>query len=172
MAVRPERFRELFGSFPTSVSIVTTLDEHDQPAGFTCNAVSAVSMDPALLLVCVARTSRTLRAITRRGAFVLNLLADGGQGASEAFAGKSGSKFAGLRWVPSRVGGGLPVLVDVALAYAECVVEQEVEAGDHLVLIARVEAAEVFPRAPLLYYNRGYLPWQPVSAAPQLVPVD
>ncbi|MHC3474079.1 flavin reductase family protein [Streptomyces sp. 7R007] len=163
MAVDAGRFRELFGSFPTSVSIVTTLDRTGEPRGFTCNAVSAVSVNPPLLLVCVDKGSRSLPALQHSGAFVVHVLADGGQDASERFAGKSADKFAGHAWRPSAVAGGAPVLSDIALGHAECTVVQRVEAGDHWILIGRVEAAEVFSRRPLLYHRRAYSVWDPAA---------
>jgi flavin reductase (DIM6/NTAB) family NADH-FMN oxidoreductase RutF len=160
MAVDAGRFRELFGSFPTTVSIVTTLDGAGEPRGFTCNAVSAVSVDPPLLLVCVGKGSRSLPALQHSGAFVVHVLADGGQDASERFAGKSADKFAGHTWRPSEVAGGAPVLSGIALGHAECTVVQRVEAGDHWILIGRVEGAEVFSGRPLLYHQRAYSVWE------------
>lgn len=160
MAVDAVRFRELFGSFPTSVSIVTTLDDRGEPRGFTCNAVCAVSADPPLLLVCVDKGSRSLPALQHSGAFVVHVLAEEGRDASDRFAGRSEDKFAGQEWYPSAAAGGAPVLTGVALALAECVVVQRVEAGDHWIFIARVDGAQVFPRRPLLYHRRGYHVWE------------
>ncbi|WP_035798953.1 flavin reductase family protein [Kitasatospora mediocidica] len=169
MAINPERFREVFGSFPTSVSVVTALDGQGQPRGFTCNAVCAVSAEPPLLLVCVDRGAQTLPAIVASGAFVVNVLAasgDHGERTSRLFAGKEADKFAAVDWRPSAVAGGAPILADVALAYAECRVVDAVEAGDHWIFIARVEGAEVSAREPLLYFKRQYSSW-----APDLAPV-
>ncbi|MEU5045332.1 flavin reductase family protein [Streptomyces griseorubiginosus] len=161
MAVETSRFRELFGSFPTSVAIVTALDDQQEPRGFTCNALTAVSAEPPLLSVCVDKRSQTLPALIHSGAFVVHILAEGAQEASEAFAGKSEHKFAGRRWKPSETAKGAPVLTDIALAYAECTVVQPVEAGDHWIYIARVDGVEVFPRRPLLYHRRSYSIWSP-----------
>jgi len=165
MAVDAERFREVFGSFPTSVSIVTTLDEEGQPRGLTCNSVSAVSVEPPLLLVCIDKRSQTLPALQKSGAFVVHVLADGGQSASQAFAGKSEAKFDGRSWRPSAAAGGAPVLADISMAHAECTVVQRVEAGDHWIFIGHVEAAESFARRPLLYHRRGYSVFQPGEPA-------
>lgn len=161
MAVDVTRFQELFGSFPTMVSIVTAVDADGRPRGLTCNAVSAVSARPPLLLVCVDKQSHTLDALLTSRAFVVNVLADGGQQAARVCAGRSERKFAGLRWMPSAVAGGAPVLVDAVLAYAECVVVQTVEAGDHWIFIGQVEGAEVLPRSPVLYHQGEFEVWTP-----------
>ncbi|PAU45696.1 flavin reductase family protein [Streptomyces albireticuli] len=159
MAVDAARFRALFGSFPTAVTVVTATDANGRPRGLTCNAVSAVSVEPPLLLVCVHRNARTLAALRYSGAFVVNVLADGGQDTARVFADRSAHKFAGVEWVPSAHARGAPVLVDVALAHAECVVVRAVEAGDHWIFIGRVEHAESYPRPPVLYHRGAFTVW-------------
>ncbi|MBD0690536.1 flavin reductase family protein [Streptomyces sp. CBMA123] len=161
MAVDAGGFRDLFGAFPTMVSIVTAIDAGGEPRGLTCNAVSAVSVEPPLLLVCVDRRSQTLDALHTAGAFVLNVLADGAQDVARTFAGRAEHKFAGQRWRPSVAAGGAPVLVDAVLAYAECVVVRSLEAGDHWIFVARVDGAETLPRTPVLYHRGVFEPWRP-----------
>jgi flavin reductase (DIM6/NTAB) family NADH-FMN oxidoreductase RutF len=159
MAVDTRRFRELFGSFPTSVSIITTVDADGSPRGFTCNAMTAVSADPPMLLVCVDKGSQTLPALRHSRSLVVHVLAENGREASDLFASKAEAKFEGLSWRPAALAGGAPVLEDVALAHAECRVVQHVEAGDHWIVVARVEAAEVHGRRPLLYQRGTYSVW-------------
>ncbi|MGH1553841.1 flavin reductase family protein [Streptomyces sp. L7] len=112
MAVDAGRFRELFGSFPTTVSIVTTVDGAGEPRGFTCNAVSAVSVDPPLLLVCVDKGSRTAcRPSSTPVRFVVHVLADGGQDASGAVRGESRpTSSPDTPGAPPRCARGAPVL--------------------------------------------------------------
>lgn len=159
MAVSSAVFRDLFGSFPTAVAVVTTVDADGEPRGFTCNAFSAISAEPPLLLVCVDRRSRTLHALRSSKGFVLHVLGDGGQATSELFAGRSEHKFAGLPWRPSEVARGAPVLSGTTRAHAECTVERIVEAGDHSVVIGLVGHAEVADLDPLLYQRRSYAVW-------------
>lgn len=159
MATDAHGFRGFFGSFPTAVSVVTALDERGEPRGFTCNAISAVSVEPPLLLVCVQRGSHTLPALRATGAFVVNVLADGGQDLAGVFASRSDRKFEGVRWRPSEVAGGAPVLRDGILGHAECTVVRTVEAGDHLIFIGQVEATDVFPRRPVLYHRGDFGFW-------------
>lgn len=162
MAVEPARFRALFGSVPACVAIVTTLDRHGEPRGLTCTAVSAVSLDPPLLLVCVDRCSRTLGPLLAHGAFVVNVLAERGRAACEVFAGRSDDKFGGLTWRPSRSARGAPVLGEITAAHAECVTVRTLPAGDHVIVIGRVDGAAVRPRRPLLYHDRSYSVCAPI----------
>ncbi|MFJ9903610.1 flavin reductase family protein [Streptomyces sp. NPDC101152] len=160
MPVDAARFREVFGSFPTAIAVVTATAEDGRPRGFTCNAVSAVSIEPPLLLICVDKRSQTLSALRASRSFVVNVLAEGGQDAARVFAGRSDDKFADVRWVPSDVSDGAPVLLDLTLAYAECVVVRAVEAGDHWIFIGRVDGAESFPRSPVLYHQGAFSVWE------------
>lgn len=159
-------FRSLFGAFPTAVSIVTTMDPTGMPYGFTCNSLSAVSLDPPLLSICVDNRSRTLRAIRSSRSFAVNVLADGGQRAAQLFAGRSDRRFDEVRWSPSAVAGGAPLLEDITLAYAECHVARTFKAGDHWLLIGRVRAVDVTSRSPLLYQKGLYTAWEPPIAVP------
>ena len=143
-------------AFPTGVAIVTTLDENGEPKGLTTNAICSVSADPPMLLVCVDKTSRTLAALRHARRFVVNFMSDGCADLCALFASKADDKFAAVAWEPGL--GGVPCLVEQALAIAECRTEQEVEAGDHLVLTGVVEAGRPPDpeRVPILYYRRSY----------------
>lgn len=159
MAVGPDTFRAVVGAFPTGVTVVTTLDGDGTPRGLTSNAFSSVSADPPLLLVCVDKRSQTLPALQASGTFVVNFLAAGRQELSNTFASRAADKFAGVSWEPSAVANGAPILVHDVVAYAECVIHQQVEAGDHVILIGRIEGGGTWPGAPLLYYKRTYAAW-------------
>ena len=105
-------------AFPTGVAIVTTLDEHGEPKGLTTNAVCSVSAEPPLLLVCVDVASRTLAALRHARRFVVNFMSDGRADLCALFASKADDKFADVQWEPGL--GGVPLLAEDALAYAEC----------------------------------------------------
>lgn len=153
-------FRAIVGSFPTGVTIVTTVDPADgAPRGLTSNAFSSVSADPPLVLVCVDKRSQTLPALQANGAFVVNFLAAGRDQLSNVFASKEPDKFAGVTWDASSLAKGSPILVDDAIAYAECITAQVIEAGDHYVFLGRIEGGGATDSAPLMYYKRQYATW-------------
>ncbi|MFE5768717.1 flavin reductase family protein [Streptomyces sp. NPDC056485] len=154
-----DTFRKVFGSFPTPVAIVTALGADGEPAGFTCNAFSAVSAAPPLLLLCAGKGSRTLPAILASRAFAMNFVAHRGRDTALAFAGKAERKFDGVAW---RGGlAGVPVLTEDAVAYAGCTLVQTVEAGDHLLLIGRIEESETFGGTAALYQQGEFGTWEP-----------
>ncbi len=156
MPVDRDEFFAIMSAFPTGVAIVTTLDEHGEPKGLTTNAICSVSADPPMLLVCVDKTSRTLAALRHAQRFVVNFMSDGRAELCALFASKADDKFANVAWEPGL--GGVPCLTEDALAIAECRTEQELEAGDHLILTGLVEAGRPPDpdRVPILYYRRAY----------------
>ena len=165
MAVSCEHFFSIMSAFPTGVAVVTTLDADGEPRGLTTNALCAVSAEPPLLLVCVDRQSRTLPALLHSGRFVVNFLAERRDDLARLFASKADDKFAGVDWTPGL--GGMPCLRADSLAYAECEVEQEVEAGDHVIFTGLVEAgmAPDPESVPILYFRRSY-------SSPGVVPAE
>ena len=161
MAVDEKTFFDIMASFPSGVAVVTTLDEHGVPKGLTTTAVSSVSAEPPLLLVCIDLTSRTLPALRSGGRFLVNFMRAGRSELCHLFASKSEDKFANVAWRPTA--SGLPLLHEDALAWAECVTVKEFEAGDHVVLLGRVEAGQsaTEDETPLMYYRRSWGYWTP-----------
>ena len=161
MPVDRDTFVEIMASYPAGVAVVTTLDADGTPRGLTTTAVSSVSAEPPLLLVCVDLTSRTLPALRAGGRFVVNFLREGRSELARLFASKAEDKFDGVEWRPTA--SGMPVLEADALAWAECVTVHEIEPGDHVVLLGQVEAGEgaADEDAPLMYYRRSWGVWKP-----------
>ncbi|MBV9101354.1 MAG: flavin reductase family protein [Candidatus Dormibacteraeota bacterium] len=159
MAVEGDLFRQVLGSFPAGVTVVTAVDADDSPKGLTSTAVTSVSASPPLLLVCVDRTSNTLPAIEHSQAFVVNFLAAGEEWLALRFASKAPDKFSGLSWTRSEVAAGAPVLSDHVVAHAECVVTERIEAGDHIIFIGQIEHGVVREGVPLMFFRHEFAPW-------------
>lgn len=151
MVTDPRALRDAFGAFMTGVTVVTALDEAGAPVGFTANSFASVSLDPPLLLVCLAKTSRNYATFAAGRGFAVNILSERQKDVSNTFARPVEDRFAVVGWRPGPHGS--PVLDDVA-AWFDCATERAIEAGDHVVLVGRVEA---FANAGLngLGYARG-----------------
>src|SRR3954454_24327215 len=76
VAVDRSTFFQIMSAFPTGVAIVTTVEEDGTPRGLTTNAVTSVSADPPILLVCIDKDSRTLPALRASRRFVVNFMRD------------------------------------------------------------------------------------------------
>ena len=159
MPVDTQTFRSLMGAFPTGVVIVTTAGADGAPRGLTTQSFVSVSTDPPLLLVSLDKTSRTLAVLLESKAFAVNYLAAGRGDLATRFASKDVDKFDGVGWRPSDHAKGSPILHQDSVAYAECVLDRTIEAGDHLLLVGSVEAGAVLPGTPLMYYRRTYAAW-------------
>lgn len=147
----PRALRTAFGAFMTGVTVVTTRGAGGEPLGFTANSFTSVSLDPPLVLVCLANTSRNHDAFTAAGGFAVNVLAETQKDLSNTFAKPSENRFAGVGW---RIGpAGSPVLDGVS-AWFDCAMHRVVPAGDHAILIGAVRAFHTDP-APGLGYARG-----------------
>jgi flavin reductase (DIM6/NTAB) family NADH-FMN oxidoreductase RutF len=159
--IAAEDFRELMAGLAGHVAVVTTLDADGRPTGLTTTAVTSVSALPPLLLVCVDLTSRTLPALRQGRRFVVNFLHDGSEALAARFASKLDEKFDGIDWTRSR--SGMPVLREHSLGWVECRVTEEVEAGDHVILIAELEAGQTVNAQgdALLYHRRSFGSWAP-----------
>ncbi len=153
MSVDPLEYRMAIGHFATGVAVVTC-DGPEGPAGLTTNAVSSVSLDPVLLLVCFDNASRTLPTVRAAGRFAVNLLRAGQEELALVFASKrvQAEKFEA---VTHRVEHGVPVLDD-ALAWFACDVHELHPAGDHTLGIGAVTHVWTAPDAPPpLLFHRG-----------------
>lgn len=144
-----DAFRDVIGHFTSGVTIITTSVD-DVPYGTTASAVSSLSLEPPMMLVCMNQESSTGRAIAQSGSFAVNILGEGQDQLARRFAGKGDDKFAG---VDVRSGDhGQPLIAD-ALAQLACRVTQQVVAGTHVIFIAEVHEATAHPGAPLAYYR-------------------
>lgn len=149
--------RRAMGRFATGVTVITARDGDGQPAGTTVSAVTSLSLDPPLVLVCLDRKSRTLAAIHEHGAFAINVLGDHHEEVSNAFA--RSANHGAWASVSHRDGAtGSPLLDDAHVAL-DCRVERIADGGDHEIVIGRV--AELHhpdeAGAPLLYYGGRYV---------------
>jgi flavin reductase (DIM6/NTAB) family NADH-FMN oxidoreductase RutF len=155
-AVSAAEFRHAMGHFATGVTVVTSVDAMGAPVGTTANAVTSLSLDPPLVLVCFDLASATLSAIRGHGAFAVNVLAAPQQHLSANFARRGlAAAWDGVRHRRGLTGS--PRLDDV-LAALECTVEHSIPGGDHEIIVGRVRHVETAPcsMSPLLYYRGSY----------------
>jgi flavin reductase (NADH) len=154
-------FVEVMTSFPSGVAVITTIDSAGAPWGLTTNALSSVSADPPMLLVCVAKTSRSLPALLERKGFLVNFMGVGSEETCSRFASKApaAEKFRTTAWELSP--GGHPRLTEDSVAYADCSTDREIEAGSHLILVGKVTGGAVTApdREPIAYFKRAFRGW-------------
>jgi 3-hydroxy-9,10-secoandrosta-1,3,5(10)-triene-9,17-dione monooxygenase reductase component len=148
--VDAQTYRQVMGHLPTGVTVVTAYSA-EGPTGMAVNSVTSVSLDPPLVLLCPAKSSQTWPEIRRTGRFCINVMAGHHEPACRRFSLKDTDRFAGLA-LAERVSG--PALAD-AVAWVDCELRQEHDAGDHTIAVAEVLALEAAPDAAPLVFFRG-----------------
>ncbi|MEI9416122.1 alpha/beta fold hydrolase [Mesorhizobium sp. Cs1321R2N1] len=147
-------FRRALGSFLTGVTIVTTIGPEGEPRGFTANSFTSVSLDPPLVLVCIAHKALGHPVFATSKSFAINILNEDQKAASGIFASKAADKFASVAWRPGQTGSPL---LDGSVASFDCDMERLVDAGDHSILIGRVRDFEHNSSQPLGYCRGAYI---------------
>ena len=151
--VGPDDFRKVLGHFASGVTVITTCDGDGRPTGLTASAFTSVSLEPPLILICVAHKSQSYPCIVERGRFAVNFLRREQEEISKRFATTRLDKFDG---VPHRISAlGLPILNE-ALAHVECVIVGSHVEGDHTIFIGRVDDCGTTDGMPLMYYRGKY----------------
>ena len=113
-----------------------------------------MSLDPPLVLFCASKDSSTWPRIEAAGKFTVNILNEHQEDICRVFATKGADRFSRIGWRPSA--GGSPILHD-ALAYIDCTIRDQHEAGDHLIVVGLVQELGVLgDEGPLIFYRGGY----------------
>jgi flavin reductase (DIM6/NTAB) family NADH-FMN oxidoreductase RutF/DNA-binding GntR family transcriptional regulator len=146
----PKEFRNIIGHFASGVTVITAL--HDgQATGATASAVSSLSLEPPMVLICLNKSSTTQQAVAGSGRFAVNILGEDQAEEAMRFATKSAAdKFKGVAVVEGE--WGEPLLGE-ALAILECRVVEEVTGGTHSVFLAAVDRASARSGTPLAYFR-------------------
>ncbi|MBC2591548.1 MULTISPECIES: flavin reductase family protein [Rhodococcus] len=145
--------RDVLGHFCSGVTVVTAM-VGDEPAGFTCQSFSALSLDPPQVLLCPSRRSTSWPAIRTVETFCVNVLSSGQHALSDRFAKSGGRKFDGVRWRPAE--GGAPIIGGVA-AWFEVALAAEHDGGDHLIAVADLLGFGSDPTTqPLVFHRSRY----------------
>jgi flavin reductase (DIM6/NTAB) family NADH-FMN oxidoreductase RutF len=156
MSIDAASYRRIVGQFVTGVCVVTTAVD-GRLHGMTANAITSVSLDPLLLLVCVDKQAHAHEQLTKGGRFAVNILTAEQEEASNTFAAHTEPEEGRLQGVPYRRGLSGPPLIEGCLAYVECAVVDRCAGGDHTIFIGEALDGEIVSEAPpLLFYRGGY----------------
>ena len=160
-------FRNACGRFATGVCVVTSLGPGG-PSGMTANAVTSLSLEPPLMIVCFARTARTLAAVERSRRFGVQYLSHEQEDVAARFASKlpEKQKFEGIAW---RERSGVPA-IEGCLAWLGCELRELIPGGDHLVGLGEVVDLWHVEGDPLVFFDSSY--WSLTAREPAPADVD
>jgi len=144
-----ERFRSVMGHFASGVTIITTRHKGID-YGLTASAVSSLSLDPPMLLICLNKASNTQKAIAQSQVFAVNILREDQSAMAQQFARSHPDKFGEVGVSYGDLGAPL---LGGTLATIECRVTEEVTGGTHSVFLAEVHCAQAAEGMPLTYFR-------------------
>ncbi len=154
--------RRVFGRFPTGVTALCGMDG-DQPVGMTASAFVAISLQPALVSVCVKQGSGTWRQLRTRERLGISFLGNGHAATARQLAQKTGDRFSGLDYEVTADGA---LFLANAAAWLECSVETEIAAGDHDIVLFRLHRAAVADGImPLVFHSSDFHTLAPIGQA-------
>jgi flavin reductase (DIM6/NTAB) family NADH-FMN oxidoreductase RutF len=143
--------RQAFGCFPSGVTAFCGMLD-GRPDGMAASSFTSVSLDPALVSVCVANTSATWPRLAGLDRLGLSVLAGEHRSVARSLSSKNEPRFGGVDWVASDSGA---VFVHGATLWLECSIYKVVEAGDHEVVLLRIEALDMYPDVPPMVFHRS-----------------
>lgn len=154
MPVDPQEFRSIIGHFVTGVTVITTAAD-GRLQGMTANAVTSLSLDPVMVLVCVDKATHTHGILEESGVFAVNILTEQQEDVSRLFAKSAEPEFGTLRGQQYEIGEtGAPILAD-CLAYLECRVKDVLIGGDHSIFLGEVVNERIVNDVKPLVFFRG-----------------
>lgn len=149
----PRDFRNALGTFPTGVTVVTTISPEGLPIGLTCNSFSSVSLSPALVLWSLSLRSPNLSNFLQAPSFAINILAADQRDISQRFAQSIANKFEGVPHTQGQL--GIPLITNAA-AQLECRNETRYYSGDHVIFIGHVLHYSYRRCPPLVFCSGQY----------------
>ena len=151
-----QAFKAISGNFATGVTVITAADG-DELQGMTANALTSLSLDPVMVLICVDKDTHTHGVLERGGVFAVNILGEHQEDVSRLFAKRAEPEIGTLRGERFRLAEtGAPILED-CLAFLECRVADVLQGGDHSIFIGEVVNEGIVRDVnPLLFFRGGY----------------
>ena len=145
-------FKEAWGKFPTGVSVITTVQKNGEVHGMAANGITAVSLDPPLVLACIGHQRNSYEIIQKTKRFCINILNEFQQNLAEYYARPLKQRTGSINptfWFTSNGAA----MIENSLASMDCTVINEYVSGDHSIFIGSVDEIKIGKGHPLLYHN-------------------
>ena len=145
--------RHVLARFASGVTVTTTRSEDGQPIGITASSFTSLSLEPPLILVCVAKSARSFAHLAECQSFGVSILAADQSEVAQRYATAGALKFTDEDHF-NGAASGVP-LIRGALSHLECARHDAIPGGDHVILVGRVIHSATRPGEPLVAYNRA-----------------
>ena len=128
-------YRKTLGNFMTGVTLVSTFHTDDTPSGVTAKSFTSVSLDAAIILVCICKQGRAHHAFAQSDRFTVNILAADQRDMANLFASQQENRFQTVDW---RRSANDARLIHETAAWLDCIVHNRIDAGSHENLMGKV----------------------------------
>jgi len=154
--------RNCLGTYPTGVTVITTVAKDGHPRGFCANSFASVSLDPPIVLFCIANTAASHEVFTQTEGFAINVLSERQEHVARLFATRRADKFSSVEWIAGPA--GYPILAGT-IAWFDCKRMDVVSAGDHAVIFGRIQAFDHEVDTPLVFSHGQFTRpnWSPAE---------
>ncbi len=159
--VSKDEFRSAMADFATGVTVVTTIDDQEEPHSMTANSFTSVCLEPPVVLICVAHGTNTYGFVERTGRFGVNILRQEQQELGVYFAKRPEDRKGDVDYSYARTNEGVPILDDSIVSFGCEVIGAHV-CGDHTIYLGEVkEIRRNNSGPPLMFFrSRWYNPAQ------------
>ena len=148
-----DQLRRAFGCFPSGVAAVCA-EIDGVPVGLAASSFTSVSMDPALVSVCIQHTSTTWPKLRQARRLGLSVLAEGQDAICKRLASKVGDRFDGTSRTVAADGS---IFIDGSSLWLDCTVRAEIPCGDHDIAILNVHGTFADPvSSPLIFHGSRF----------------
>jgi flavin reductase (DIM6/NTAB) family NADH-FMN oxidoreductase RutF len=145
--------REAFGHFPSGVIAICAMLDGER-SGLAASTFVPVSLDPPLVAYCVQNSSTTWPKLKEAPVLGISVLGEAHDTAVRVLAAKTGDRFAGLTTQTTEDGA---VFIEGTAVWLSTTIEQEVPAGDHAIVVLRVQGLTISPDVePLLFHRSAF----------------
>ncbi|MGZ4663652.1 MAG: flavin reductase family protein [Frankiaceae bacterium] len=148
-----QTLKAAFGAFPSGV-VAVAAQARGELTGIAASSFTSVSLDPPLVSFSIAATSKTWPLLREAGHLGVSVLADHHDAVCRQLAGPHDQRFTGLPFRSTQEGA---VLLDEAVATFDCTIHQEIEAGDHLIVVLALHrVSDGGGSSPLVFHRSGF----------------
>jgi len=153
LAIDSKAQRRILGRFATGVTVAST-KVGEETWGMTANAVTSLSLDPPLVILCIQRDVHSYAKFKAGGCFALSILSVEQREISDRFAFKGPKDFSGLDTLTAITGA--PILKG-AIGWVDCRVHDILPGGDHDIFVGEIVAGDASDSGqPLLFFGGKY----------------
>jgi flavin reductase (DIM6/NTAB) family NADH-FMN oxidoreductase RutF len=145
--------RRAFACFPTGVTAICAL-VGGEPVGMAASSFTSVSIAPPLVSICMQNSSNTWRMLALVPRLGVSFLSAEQEVASRQLAVSTCDRFSGIDWLPAASGA---VFIAGASVWLECTIHRQITAGDHEIVLLRIETLRVQADVnPLVFHASRY----------------